>query len=54
MIKKFICSAIFGIGCLFCIIGGCALDSESLTVPMYLIGVGLIIGFLGYCGMMEG
>lgn len=53
MFKKFFARGLFGIGYLFCMIGGCALDSKSLTVPMYLIGVGLIIGFLGYRGMRS-
>lgn len=53
MIKKFFARGLFGIGYLFCMIGGCALDSESLIVPMYLIGAGLIIGFLGYQGIRS-
>lgn len=48
MIKKFFAIGLFGIGYLFCMIGGCALDSESLIIPIGLIGVGLIVGFFGY------
>ena len=53
MIRKFIWNTIFGIGCLFCMIGGCALDSESLTIPMIFICVGLMIGFVGYRGITK-
>jgi len=48
MIKKFLSYGTFGIGCFLCMIGGCALDSKSLTIPMGLIGVGVVIEFLGY------
>lgn len=53
MVKKIFVRSIFGIGCFFCMIGGCALDSESSTIPMTLIGIGLIIGFLGYRGIRR-
>lgn len=53
MIRKFIWNTIFGIGCLSGMIGGCALDSKSLTIPMVLIGVGLMLGFVGYRGIMK-
>lgn len=53
MFKKFFARGLFGIGYLFCMIGGCALDSKSLSIPMGLIGIGLIMGFLGYRGMRR-
>lgn len=53
MVKKFFVWSIFGIGCLFCMVGGCALDSESLIIPMGLIGIGLIIGSVGYNGIRR-
>ncbi len=51
MVKKLFACGMFGIGCLFCMVGGCALDSESLIIPMSLIGIGLIIGSVGYHGI---
>ena len=53
MVKKVFVWGIFGIGCLFCMIGGCALDSESLFIPTALIGIGFIIGFIGYRGIRR-
>lgn len=53
MVKKFFVWSVFGIGCFFCMIGGCALDSESSTIPMILIGIGLMVGFLGYHGIRR-
>lgn len=53
MFKKFFAKGLFGIGYLFCMIGGCALDSKSLSIPMGLIGIGLVMGFLGYHWMRR-
>lgn len=53
MIRKIIWNTIFGIGCLFSMIGGCALDSKSLTIPMILIGIGLMMGLVGYHGIKK-
>lgn len=53
MVKKLFACSMFGIGCLFCMVGGCALDSESLIIPMGLIGIGLIIGSVGYHGIRR-
>lgn len=53
MIKKIFARGLFGIGYLFCMIGGCALDSKSLSIPMSLIGIGLVMGFLGYHRMRS-
>jgi hypothetical protein len=53
VIKKFFARGLFGIGYFFCMIGGCALDSKSLSIPMGLIGIGLVMGFLGYRQMRR-
>lgn len=53
MIRKITWNTIFGIGCLSSMIGGCALDSKSLTIPMIFIGVGLMMGFIGYRGITK-
>ena len=48
MIKKIFGGGLFTLGSIFCMVGGCALDSELLTFSLQMIAAGVIIGFLGY------